>query len=314
MKQVKLNISNFLIAIILLVGVEPIWGQVKEKRVDKTFTVNSSTRLSIDNRFGKVHINTWDQNKIEAQVVVEVDGSGDAAREILDRIKIDVSESTGEIRLETDIHESRRNRNNQRFEINYTISMPKKNPLQVDHRHGDIYLDNIDGPVDLDLAHGQIVAEALSGKSRISLQHGNGGRIGAIGSGSLSFQHYQRLRIGKLGSIDLEIAHASADIEEAGDLDFELRHSKVAFGSTGMVTLDMQHSKFEAESARSVHSDAQHSSLDIDRVTHSIEFDGNHSQVEIGKLSRNFTMVDFEGNHSFLRPGIRVWGHCFFKH
>lgn len=306
MKRVKVNIYSVLITVLLLSGVESLPGQVKEKRVDQTFNVSSNTRLSIDNKFGKVHINTWDQNKIEAQVTVEVEGSESGARDILNRINIDVSESSSEIRIETDIEDSRNHKRNQRFKINYEIKMPKNNPLSVDHRHGDVYLDNLEGPLHLELAHGQIVAEELNGRSRVSLQHGSGGRIAAIGSGSLEFQHYQRLRIGKLGSIQLEMAHASAEIEEAGDLDSDLRHSNVEFGSVGAVSLDMQHSKFEAESAASIKSDMQHSNLKIGRLEKLLEADCNHSQVYVDRMSKRFSLVNFEGNHSFLGMGLET--------
>jgi len=305
MKRMKLSTCSYLILLLLFTGAETLWGQVKDKRVDQTFTVNSSTRLRIDNKFGKVHINTWDQNKIEVQVMIEVDGSDQAARDILERIEIDISESSGEIKIETDIAEPRNKNRNQRFKINYTVKMPKNNPLSVDHRHGDVYIDNLDGPLELELAHGQIVAEELNGKSHISLQHGNGGRIAAIGSGSLEIQHYQRLRIGRMGSIDMEIAHASIEVKEAGDLDIEVRHSNVELGNAGTLNMDMQHSNLEAESLRSVSSDMQHSTLEVEKLARLLEVDCNHSQVEVEQLSNNFTRVNFEGNHSYLGLGVQ---------
>lgn len=283
MKRMKSSTCSYLILLLLFTGAETLWGQVKEKRVDKTFTVNSRTRLRIDNKFGKVHIDTWDQNKIVVQVIIEVDGNDEAARNVLDRINIDISESSSEISLETDIDESRNKWRNQRFRINYTVKMPRNNPLSIDHRHGDVYIDNLEGPLDLELAHGQIVAEGLNGKSRISLQHGNGGRIASIGSGSLEIQHYQRLRIGRMGSIDLDIAHASIEVEEAGDLDIKVRHSKIELGKAGALNMDMQHSTLEVEN--------------LERL---LEADCNHSHVEVGRLSNNFTSVIFDGNHSYL--------------
>ncbi len=299
-KQMKLSIYSFLIAIFVFAGADTLWGQVKDKRVDRTFTVNSTTRLVIDNKFGKVHINTWDQNKIEVQVMIEVDGSDQAARDILDRIDIDISESSSEISIKTDIADSRNRNRNQRFEINYIVKMPKNNPLRVDHRHGDVYLDKLSGSLKLNLAHGQLVAEELTGKCDIGLQHGNGGRIAAIGSGSLEIQHYQRLRIGRMGSMDVEVAHASIEVEEAGDLDVEVRHSNIEIGNAGALNMDMQHSKFKAGSLRSVSSDMQHSTVKVEKLARFLEIDCNHSQVDIDRLLKGFSRVNFEGNHSYL--------------
>ena len=300
MRHIKL-IKYSILVILLVGGAAPLWGQAKETKLNQSFNVNGSTRLNIDNRFGKVHIDTWNQNKVQAKVEVEVEGSASAAREVLDRINIDVSESGDEIRIETDIEDSNNKKwRNQQFKINYTISMPRTNPLRVDHRHGDLYINNFEGPLKVELAHGQMVAEELNGKSEISLQHGNGGRIAAIASGSLEIQHYQRLRLGKLGNLDFEMAHASVDGEQAGDLELELRHSKLDFGSMGEVNVDMQHSKLEAASIDALNSDMQHSTIQVERLGSALNADGNHSHVQIDRMSANFREIAFDGNHSYL--------------
>ena len=303
MKNMKLNTYSLLFLLLISSGAGSLWGQVKETKVDQTFNVNSNTTLSIDSKFGKVHIETWDQNKIQAKVVVEVDGNENSARAILDRISIDVNESSSQVKLETEIAESRNSRNH-RFKINYTVTMPKGNPLHIDHRHGDIYLDNHSGSVQLDLAHGQIVAEELTGDSRVSLQHGSGGRISSLGSGTLDIQHYQRLRLGKLGDMKMELAHSGADVEYGGDIELEIRHSNLEFDKVGAVNVDMQHSKLRAGSAKSINTDMQHSTVDIERVSGSLLADGNHSHVKIGRLSKNFSQVIFDGNHSYLGLGL----------
>jgi len=300
MKCIKSSTCSFLVLLLLFAGVSTGWSQVREKRVDKTFNVNSNTRLSIDNKFGKVHINTWDQKNIKAEVVVEADGSESDARAVLDRISIDVSESSSEIRLETEISESNNKWRNQRFRINYTLSVPRNNPINIEHRHGDVYIDNFDGQLWLDLAHGQIVAEELNGRCEIELQHGNGGRIAAIGSGELEIQHYNRLRLGRLGDLEIEIAHTNIEVEHTGDLRMELRHSNLEMGDAGDLQLDMQHSKLKAESIRSLTVDLQHSNVDTDELGGSLRADGNHSNLEMGRVSNNFKEILFDGNHSYL--------------
>ncbi len=299
MNHITLRTCKLLVFLLFFSGAEVLWGQARETRLDRTFDTNNNTRLSIENRFGKVHIDTWTQNKIKALVVVEVEGNSSDARDVFDRINIDVSASSGEVRIETDITESNKWRN-QRFKINYNITMPKSNPLIVEHRHGDLFINNFDGPLEVDMAHGQMVAEELNGACKISLQHGNGGRIAAVGSGSLEIQHYQHLRLGRIGDVDLEIAHASVDIDETGDMDLEVRHSSLELGTTGELELDMQHSKLEAENVESFRSDMQHSTVQIERLGRVLNADCNHSNVEVDRMSANFQEIIFDGNHSYL--------------
>ena len=306
MKNFQLSTANLILAL-LFIGASSSFAQTEEKRVDRTFNVNSDTRLHIDNRFGKVHINTWDQSKIEVEVVIKAEGSESAVREILDRINIDIDESSSVISVETEIQNSRRGWRNEKFQIDYAIKMPKSNPLNLDHRHGDIYLDHFSGPLDLELAHGQIVAEELSGKSSIVLRHGNGGRIAGIGSGALDIQHYNRLRVGKIGDVDLELAHANLEIAEAGDLEAEIRHTVLQMDDAGALDLDLQHSKLEGGTIRSLRAELQHSSVEMERLQQFLDASSNHGEVKVDKLAKGFSSVEFEGNHSFigldLEPG-----------
>ena len=305
MKNFQLSTVNLILAFLFVSAT--LAAQTQDKRVDKTFNVNSDTRLSIDNRFGKVHINTWDQNQVEVKVVIEAEGSESKAREILDRISIDIDESPSSISFETEIQNSRRNWGNESFKIDYTVKMPKSNPLDLEHRHGDIYLDNFNGPLNLELAHGQIVAEELSGKSTIVLRHGNGGRIAGIGGGSLDVQHYHRLRVGKIGNVDLELAHANLEIAEAGDLEAEIRHTSLQLDAAGALDLDLQHSKIEGGDFRSLRAELQHSNVQMERLLQFLDASSNHGEIKIDKVAKGFSSVEFDGNHSFigldLEPG-----------
>ncbi len=298
MKQNRLLFSVLTTAFFLCSTL--VLAQSKEKLVEKSFNVNSSTTVSIDNKFGKVHVNTWDQNKVELKVRISAEGSDAAIADILSRIDIDINESASTLRFETEIENSRKKWRNERFKIDYTVNMPKSNPLDINHRHGDIFLDSRSGTVNVDLAHGQIVAEALTGKNNINIRHGNGGRIAAIGSGSLDMQHYQRLRIGTLGDIDLEVAHAQLDVEKAGNLDFELRHGSFEVESAGNVEVQLQHSQFEGGNIRSFRSHMQHSNVSIDRLQTRLNVDSNHGNVEVDHLAKGFELVEFDGDHSYL--------------
>jgi hypothetical protein len=276
-----------------------VLAQSKEKRVEKSFNVNSSTAVHIDNKFGKVHVNTWSQNKVELKVLITAE-SGSNSQEILDRIDIDINESSSALRFETEIENTRQKWRNQRFKIDYTVSMPASNSLEINHRHGDVFVDKRSGSVNIDLAHGQIVTEELTGRCDITIRHGSGGRIASIGSGSLDMQHYQRLRIGNMGNIELEVAHAQLDVEKAGDLDFDLRHASFEVESAGNVEVNLQHSKFDGGDVRSFSSDMQHSNVSIDRLQSRLSIDSNHGNVEVDRISKGFQSVNFDGNHSYL--------------
>ena len=61
----------------------------KRKSFDMNYKVNNADALSIENKFGRVHVNTWDKNEIKVRVDVVARASSDGkAQEILDNISI----------------------------------------------------------------------------------------------------------------------------------------------------------------------------------------------------------------------------------
>ena len=114
----------------------------KKKFVEKNYQVTTNTKLRIDNKFGKVEVNSWEKNEFD--IKVEIIGKGrneERAQRILNAIDIDITESSTEIEFETEI-ESTKNKNEEGFEINYRIYMPEGNPLEIKNSFGDVTMGN----------------------------------------------------------------------------------------------------------------------------------------------------------------------------
>ena len=283
----------------------PVLAQPVERKINKTFNVGTDTELHIDNKFGKVHIDTWDKNQIQAEITIQAEAKGGNSQELLDRITIDIDESSSQISFQTEIESGRRwGNNNQKFEINYLVKMPKNNPLDLTNRHGDIYLNNFDGTLDLDLAHGQLVTEKLNGQVNINIAHGNGGRILSAANGDLEIRHYQRFRIGELGDVELDVAHAGFELEKADKLELESQHCDFEIGDVNSLKLNLQHGDVELGNVGSLSTVMQHADIDIERLGQSINANASHSDLRVDQLGSGFKTVEFEGNHSYLGVGL----------
>ena len=67
-------------------GAGPKLGKIdREKTILKTYQVNADARIDITNKFGKVHVTSWDQNKVSNEVVITVGAKNEAVA--LDRLK-----------------------------------------------------------------------------------------------------------------------------------------------------------------------------------------------------------------------------------
>jgi len=277
-------ISYKLIGITLLILFHlQVFGKVeKEKKISRNYKVSSSTELRIDNRFGRVHIDTWDKDEIDIVVSILVDKRTEKdADRMLERIDVVIDDSDPDrlISFKTTIG-SGGGGGSDNFRINYQVSMPKNNNLDLENKHGEIYLADINGRVRIKMEHGRIKTENMTGRVNINLSFGDG-RIKSIGGGSMEIRHFGRLTVGSLGDVSIDAAHSNMDIESGERVEIYAQH-----GTFSMGKLNYLSGKFA------------HSDLEIDEINRSLELQTQHMDLEVRKVGKDFELVDLSGSFS----------------
>ena len=225
---------------------------VKRKTVNKSYNVSSSDKLDIQNSFGSVEVHTWDRNEIKVEVNIEASANTETlAQKILDRIRVNDSQSGKEISFKTnmkDINNSGGDKSS--MEINYSISMPASNPLQIKNEFGKTILPDYNGEVDLTSKFGKLETGNLSNVKNISVEFGKA-KLGNIPGGSLSIK-YSSASIARLSgavkmnlefsskvvlnldnnlnSLDLKASYSTVNLKPLGDLPASYMVS-TSFGS-----------------------------------------------------------------------------------
>lgn len=272
--------SRYKIALLFLLLTATVFAgkqEEKKKYVERNFKVSATTKLKIENRFGKIEINTWE--KSEFDVKVEIIGKGrneDRAQDILDAIEIDITEGSAEIVFETEIAK-RKNKNEEGFEINYTVYMPETNPLDIKNSFGDVTMGDRKGDLDIIVSYGSMRAGDVAGDASIKLSFG-GGSIGVINDGEATVK-YSNFEIDGAKKLDLTQGFSDIEIGEVNDIEVESKYGKV-----------------EIEKADKVDADAHFSGFRIEELTGSIELDCSYlGNFRIDKLAKSFTLVDIDG-------------------
>ncbi|WP_241739250.1 DUF4097 family beta strand repeat-containing protein [Pontibacter beigongshangensis] len=232
----------------------------KQRTVEKTYKVGSSDMLSIQNKFGKVHVNTWDRKEIHVAVTMISRASTEQkAQETLDNIKVTESRDGKTISWITELAPIKVRGNNQRsFEINYIVSMPARNPLTVVNSFGDVYLASFKGKADITVKYGSLKTGQLSNASNhVKVSYGSA-NCGYINGGNV------------------DIAYSSMDLEGTNGLQGSSKFSSMNIGSL-QHTLDMS---------------LKHGSLRVDNISRNvnkINVDGGFSPIAL----------NFEDNSAF---------------
>lgn len=253
----------------------------KTKRISKSYTIDSDVRLNFDNKFGKLHIDTHDSDALEVEIEIKVNLRNESrSQQLLDRIQIDVNESSSEISYETDLSGKINNKNGESFSIDYMIKMPKNNPLKAKVSFGDMYLDDLTNTADIEVAYGSLKAQDLTGDISLELSFSQGD-VGELGNGQVEVK-YGGLEAEKMGSGELIQQFSDIEIEVAGDLDVESKYGSVKLQD--VISVDGR-SNFTDFTIGNLHKR-------IDLVT------SYGNGVEIRNLSRDFESVNLRGKFS----------------
>lgn len=202
----------------------------KRKVIEREYKVDDDVVLVIENKFGKVHVNTWDKPEMEIRIeIIARRGSESRAQDLLDKITVDIDESSSTKRFVTDISGSINNKNSESFEINYTVNMPSENSLELRNSFGDAYIGDLRGDAKVKVSYGDFQAKKLLGRSNIKLSFGSG-EIEYVASGELEIK-YSDLDLEEVGAIRLEQGFSELKIRKAGSIDLKSKYGEIELGT-----------------------------------------------------------------------------------
>jgi hypothetical protein len=188
------------------------------KTYSKSYTVDAGTRLDINNRYGKVTVNTWSKNefKIDVQIQVTADKADDT-RKFIDRISISDSKQGQMVSFKTNIDKESQpglfgsKTSSRKIEINYVIYMPAQNALNITNKYGNVELPDLDGKLVINCAYGDLLAKSLSNPgNQIKVSYGDA-RIASLKATDLDIS-YGSLVLGSVDKLNADVKYSSAKI------------------------------------------------------------------------------------------------------
>ena len=261
----------------------------KSKKINKTFSLPAGKKLDIENRFGKVHINTWDKNEATVDINVIARGGSDAkAQEILDKISVDFNEDASTAYCKTNIASLNMN-GNKNFEINYTINMPRNNPLRVYNKFGDVYLGSFNGKTELEVAYGNLKTEQLNHlENNIRVSFG-GGYIPYAKNCKINVSYADSgFRLGTSESVDMTCSYSKMEIENAGTLLLKSKYCELEIGTAG-----------------SIQGTAGYTNFTVRKLSSALNIEARYcGDFEVKSIARTFKSINVANSFSTLELGF----------
>jgi hypothetical protein len=208
-------------------------AQMYADHIVRNFYMSAKSSVEVYNKYGKVHVQTWDKDSVKFEVDLRIQtSSSEKLQKLKNQITFDFTNTNYYIIAKTsfvksggifsDVVETIVPSNE--VKIDYTVYIPKTASLKIENKFGDVYIDDFQGNLGLIISNGNFKANYLQGNTSINLSSADG-VINRIDKGKIVVS-YSDLEIKEAGKIDLDTRSSNITLEKAEDAKVVSRHDK----------------------------------------------------------------------------------------
>lgn len=211
----------------------------KEKTIRKEFNVNPDALLKIDNSYGNLVLNSWNENRVVIEVIITVNGNNESkVDKRLEEITVDFDATMSQVSARTIFNKGSGwnwGGGNVNMQINYNVKMPVKNSVNLSNDYGNIILDRVDGHARISCDYGRLDLGELRGRNnQLSFDYTSKSEIGYMNSGEISAD-YSGFTIEKTGDLILRADYTNATIRQMENLDYNCDYGGLEVGAVNNV-------------------------------------------------------------------------------
>ncbi|RKU05948.1 hypothetical protein C6502_20900 [Candidatus Poribacteria bacterium] len=278
----------------------------EEPRTQVQLETGERFDLEIDSRHGDIEVKSWTKNSLQVDYQITVwAGDEETAKEIASEIEIriepekDASDRVTRASITTNYPEEWglwRN-SGSRARVDYWLVVPQQTNLELDHRHGDVSVDDLRGTTTIGNRHGNVFLGAIEGNLNLDAPHGNVEADSIRGNVCFKGGH-GNANLGKVGG-NFEGDHRHGHLEldgVGGDLTLAHRHGNAVVHSVGgTIEVNKGHGRIELGGVRDTfHIDAHHADPHLDVVAPfggDCVIKGHHAKVNLVAPENAFASI-----------------------
>ncbi|NMH89551.1 hypothetical protein [Flavivirga algicola] len=233
--------------------------EVLTKTIEEIYEMTNAGELQLDNKYGNVTINGWEENDISIKINVKVTNKKkENARNLLNRIVANIKAVDDYVSITSEILEKNTSLFSKYFnkvnpfefdksnvEINYTIYLPTNAEINITNKFGDIIIDNWTGRLKANIEHGDLwINEAIS-NARIAMKFGKL-RSQSIAYGTVSLKN-GALDIQSSNKLLLKTSGTKIEIDHVKDLEIISSKDEIFIQKTEKIQGELNFSNAEIE-------------------------------------------------------------------
>lgn len=269
----------------------------KTKRVKKEFNVSANDMLKITNSYGNIDIVTWDQNRVEIEVVVSTNGNDEEKVEKrLREIDVAFSQTSGQVTAKTLFEHDKNNSfwgilfggssSNVNMEVNYRVKAPVTNRVDLSNDYGSINLDKLKGDAQISVDYGKIMIGELHGNNNL-----------------LSFDYTRNSSIGYVKRARISADYSEFTIDEAGTLDLSADYTDSNILKVENLSFSNDYGSLKVERLKNMKGQGDYLGIRLGLVYGSVDVSMDYGSLMIQKVMPSFKNIDINSDYTGIKIG-----------
>jgi len=263
------------------------WKYKEEKKISKSFQVNSDALLNVTNKYGSIFLTTWEGNSVSIEVLITVSSNNEKwVKERINQIDVAFKNSMSEVKAVTEIESSNSwlSSNNNSMEIRYTIKIPKGNRVVLNQKYGEIKSQTIFANANITCKYGKIDVESLKGDNNaIQIDYCNDSNIGYIKTGTIKAK-YSKLNVTKFEDLDLNAGYSDVD-----------------FGSGNSIIANLDYGKLNFQNIQNLKGSGNFMKLKIQSLEGNLDFVTKYSSLDVLKINSNSDKIYVDASYTNVK-------------
>jgi hypothetical protein len=294
--QSKTFILLLLVPTLIFASVDPdkTAKHKKEKTINKSFNVNSNAELKVDNSYGNLDIVTWNENRIDIEVTITVEGSNEEkVDKRLDEITVEFDASSNMVSAKTIFNKNKSKSwwnwsggSNSSITINYVIKMPVTNSVNLENDYGSINLGRLEGNAKISCDYGKITTKELMGNNNV-----------------LSFDYSQNCYFEYLNEASIDADYSGFVIAKAKNINLSADYTQSKFEIAEDITYDCDYGSFTAEKANNVSGNGDYLTVVLGDIYKNVSIEADYGSIKIKNMTENAGNVTINSDYVGINLG-----------
>lgn len=289
------TVIGLLIVQVALLLPASVNGDEVNKKFNREFNTQGKDLLSIDNRYGDVKVQSWNENRVVIDVLVTIEHPDrDKAEKLLSMIEVEFSENDNTIGAKTVIDSKFSFKgwgNNYKFSVDYVVKMPVALNFNVVNRYGSVDIDELSGHADISVKYGSLFVGKLTREN-----------VKPLNKISLG---YSKAEIVDMGWAELYMRYCGrSNIGTAQAVMIDSRYSKLEIENVGSVVLDSKYDNINISNIRNLVSESGYTSYNLGTVSGKLDVETGYGSLEVNKLVKGFESVDITTKYCSVKIDV----------